>query len=234
MVRKSKAESKLRVLDGKDDSASNEGTRNLTSQTKTSEEEKDEKGLSAKGSTAIEVDIGLDISTAVVGICVLDAKTGKLVLLTHQKLTGFETEYSKADNFDVTWFDKSWKVRKVFIEEAAKKFSPGFSSADTIMTLGRFNGILSYKIYQLTGVVPRMVNVRSARSKLSIKIDYKDKTKNTKTKVFEAVMARNPSFLWITHTAKAGKFKGEVVYDKVNEDRADSWVICRGGQLMGA
>jgi len=229
MVRRTKTTNKLRVLDGEDDLSTDEGSRALAS--KKEEEEGDgQKEVTAPG---LEVDIGLDISTAVVGICVLEVKTGKLVLLDHQKLSDFENEYSKADNFRVLWFDKTWKVRKVFIEEAAKKFSPGFSSADTIMTLGRFNGILSYKIYQLTGLVPKMVNVRSARSKLSIKIDYKDKTKNTKTKVFEAVKDRNPSFSWITHTAKSGKFKGEVVYDKVNEDRADSWVICRGGQLMG-
>jgi hypothetical protein len=181
-----------------------------------------------------EVDIGLDISTSVVGICVLESSSGSLIYLGHVKLTSYDNEYDKADNFDHSWYDASnWNVRRVFIEEAAKRFSPGFSSADTIMTLGRFNGILSYKIYQLTGKKPVMVNVKTARSKLGIKINYSDKTKSTKQKVFEAVRALNPNFSWVTRMAKTGRFKGQLVYDKVNEDRSDAWVICRGGQIMG-
>lgn len=227
MVRKSKPSSGVRVLDRQNDTSSptslqnSGGTKGLQNQ-----EEEAEKEI-------IEVDLGLDISTSVVGVCVLDAASGKMLHLSHQKLTKYTDEYDKADNFDSSWIDLNWKIRKVYIEEAAKKFSPGFSSADTIMTLGRFNGILSYQVYSWTGIKPVMVNVRSARSRLSIKIDYKDKTKDTKTKVFEVVSSRNPSFPWLTHTAKTGKFKGQIVYDKVNQDMADAWVIARGGQLLG-
>ena len=186
----------------------------------------------ATGEVQRLVDIGLDISTSCTGICVLDSKTGQLVKLTHKKLVKFEDEYEKADNFLSDWIDPSWKVRRIYIEEAAKKFTPGFSSADTIMTLGRFNGILSYMVYQLFGVKPIMVNVRSARSKLNIKIDYKDKTSSTKDKVLLIVRTLNPSFPWIIREAKTGQFKGQMIYDKVNEDMCDSWVICRGGMLL--
>ena len=186
----------------------------------------------ATGEVQRLVDIGLDISTSCTGICVLDSKTGQLVKLTHKKLVKFEDEYEKADNFLSDWIDPSWKVRRIYIEEAAKKFTPGFSSADTIMTLGRFNGILSYMVYQLFGVKPIMVNVRSARSKLNIKIDYKDKTSSTKDKVLLHVRTLNPSFPWIIREAKTGQFKGQMIYDKVNEDMADSWIICRGGMLL--
>lgn len=178
------------------------------------------------------VDIGLDISTNCTGICVLDSKTGQLVKLTHKKLVKFDDEYEKADNFLTDWVESSWKVRRIYIEEAAKKFTPGFSSADTIMTLGRFNGIVSYLVYQLFGIKPIMVNVRSARSKLNIKIDYKDKTSTTKDKVFLTVRTRNPDFPWIIREAKSGQFKGQMIYDKVNEDLSDAWVICRGGMLL--
>lgn len=178
------------------------------------------------------VDIAFDISTSCTGICVLDSKTGELVKLTHKKLTKWKDEYEKADNFLSDWIESDWQVRRVYIEEAAKKFTPGFSSADTIMTLGRFNGILSYMVYQLFGVKPIMVNVRSARAKLGIKIDYKDKSISTKDKVFLIVRTLNPDFPWIMHEAKTGKFKGRMVYDKVNEDMCDSWVLCRAGMLL--
>ena len=219
MVRKSNKKGKednLRVLDGDN---------NIP----------DPSPVSSSGETAGEkrlVDLSLDISTSVVGICVLDSKTGELVKLTHKKLVKFEDEYEKADNFLSDWIDPSWKVRRIYIEEAAKKFTPGFSSADTIMTLGRFNGILSYMVYQLFGVKPIMVNVRSARSKLNIKIDYKDKTSSTKDKVFLIVRTLNPNFPWIIREAKTGQFKGQMIYDKVNEDMCDAWVLCRAGMLL--
>ena len=219
MVRKSNKKGKednIRVLDG-DSNISNPST------------------LPTSGETTGEkriVDLGLDISTSVVGICVLDSKTGELVKLTHKKLVKFDDEYEKADNFVSDWVEPDWKVRRIYIEEAAKKFTPGFSSADTIMTLGRFNGILSYMVYKLFDVKPIMVNVRSARSRLNIKIDYKDKTSSTKDKVLLSVRTINPHFPWIIREAKTGQFKGQMIYDKVNEDMADSWVICRGGMLL--
>jgi hypothetical protein len=127
---------------------------------------------------------------------------------------------------------EKYEVRRIFVEEAAKKFSPGFSSAGTIFALASFNGIVSYLAHELFGVKPQMINVRSARKQLGIKINYKDKTKDTKTKVFEAVVGLNPDFPWEQHVAKTGKRKGQTVYGKHNFDMADAWVICRGGQLI--
>lgn len=222
--------SKIRILDGEADSTVAKALPIADPSKK--EGSKEEENNQDQQKTV--VDIGLDISTSTVGICVLESSTGNMLHIGHCQLTKFDNEYDKADNFDTSWLDLAkWTVRKVYIEEAAKMFSPGFSSADTIMTLGRFNGILSYEIYKITKVKPIMVNVRSARSKLGIKVNYSDKTKSTKQKVFDIVKARNPGFPWVSHMAKAGKFKGQTVYDKVNEDRSDAWVICRGGQLLG-
>lgn len=208
----------VRVLDGSDN-LSNTSSISSSGETTTTTEVK-------------EVCVSFDISTSVVGICVLDAKTGDLVKLTHKKLTKWNDEYDKADNFLSDWIDPVWKVKRVYIEEAAKKFTPGFSSADTIMTLGRFNGIISYMIYKWWGIKPIMINVRSARSRLNIKIDYKDKSSSTKDKVFSFVRTLNPDFPWIIREAKSGKFKGQMIYDKVNEDLCDAWVICKGGMLL--
>lgn len=182
--------------------------------------------------TKKEVCIGLDISTSVVGICVLDKATSNLEKLTYVKLSKFKNEYDKADNMDWSWLDPSWTISKVFIEEAAKKFSPGFSSADTIMTLGRFNGIISYETYKRTKIIPEMVNVRSARKVLGIKVNYADKSLSTKEKVLKLVAGLNPTFPWYLRISNAGKFKGQTIYDAVNQDMADAWVICKGGQIL--
>lgn len=133
-----------------------------------------------------------------------------------------------AGAFDLT----NYRANRVFVEEAAMRFSPGFSSAKTLFSLARFNGIVSYLSHELFDVKPKMINVRSARKKLGIKIDYKDKSKDTKTKVFEAVRKLNPTFTWDQHIAKTGKSKGLLVYGKHNFDMADAWVICRGGQIL--
>ena len=229
MVRKSSKGRKtdnLRDVDGGNNISHTSTFSHIRENTETAEKEKNTEENKRL------VELGFDISTSVVGICILDSKTGELVKLTHKKLVKFDDEYEKADNFLTDWVEPDWKVRRIYIEEAAKKFTPGFSSADTIMTLGRFNGIISYLVYKLFGVKPIMVNVRSARSKLNIKIDYKDKTSSTKDKVLLAVRTLNPDFPWIIREAKSGQFKGQMIYDKVNEDMADSWVICRGGMLL--
>lgn len=184
------------------------------------------------------VDLGLDISTSTIGVVLLDNRTGKLekmfaIKLTSTKLKDFYDKVDRAvselvSNIDLAKYD----VQRIYVEEAAKKFTPGFSSAGTLFLLARFNGIISNEARKIFGPRPKMINVRSARKELGIKIDQKDKSKDTKTKVFEAVRALNPKFPWTQHKAKTGRFKGQIVYSKQNQDIADAWVICRGGQII--
>jgi hypothetical protein len=113
-----------------------------------------------------------------------------------------------------------WQIQTVAVEENAKRFAPGLSSADTILTLAKFNGILCYIMYLKFGIEPTYINVRSARAQLGIKINYKDKSKGTKQKVLDHVVNLHPEFPWI--------YKGEGEsrrLTKINEDRCDSWVI---------
>ena len=114
-------------------------------------------------------DLGLDISTSVVGVCLLDA-SGDLVFLDCIKLTSikFETIWDKADEVNavlsVMMFNKN--VRRIFVEENAKRFAVGYSSADTILTLAKFNGIVSYLAQKAFSAPVIDINVNSARSKL--------------------------------------------------------------------
>jgi len=182
------------------------------------------------------VDIGLDISTSIVGLVVLNATTNDLIKMDAIKLT--------SKKYSDTW-DKGTRVEKelarivdlekyvvnhIFVEEAHMKFTPGFSSAKTLFSLACFNGIVSFTAYKLFGVKPKMINVRTARKNLGIKINYKDKSKDTKTKIFEAVKKMNPHFPWAKHVAKGGKKKGQTVWSKHNFDMADAWIICEGGR----
>lgn len=188
--------------------------------------------------TLMLTDLGLDISTNTTGVMLLDSRTGNLEKMFAIKLTGVKQKdfYDKVDfvvnelkcNIDLN----KYRIARVYVEEAAKKFTPGLSSAGTLFLLARFNGIISNEARKMFGVRPKMINVRTARKKLGIKIDQKDKSKNTKTKIFEVVRTLNPSFPWQQHVAKTGRFKGQMVYSKHNQDMADAWIIARGGALI--
>ena len=196
--------------------------------------------------THTEIDLGLDISTSVVGVCFLDHKSGKLVKLGSVKLNTVNCDnlWKKADRFEkeigelLVELGVGVVVSRVFVEANAKMFTPGFSSADTILTLAKFNGICSYIMHNLlkqrsTTPGPIIdVNVVSARSRLGIKIDRKDKTKTTKEKVREQLLLLYPNIPIKTHVAKTGKNKGQTVPDKEMEDVLDAFVIVAGGRVL--
>jgi hypothetical protein len=124
--------------------------------------------------------------------------------------------------------NSNWQIEGIAVEENAKRFTPGFSSADTIITLAKFNGILCYIMFLKYSLKPIYINVRSARAKLGIKINYKDKSKPTKQKVVEHLVAAHPNFPWVYKTSKDGTSR----LVKINEDRADSYVIAEAARLM--
>lgn len=228
MVRSTKPKDSVRVLDRQNDSTI---TENGEAQTLNGE------GPTKKEEEKIVVNIGIDVSTSICGVCVLEHKTGKLISLFPIKLTSSKLEdiWDKAMEFQ-SEFQKAmspkWTVDKIFVEDVAKMFSPGFSSAGTLITLAKMNAIVCLTVYNMFHVKPIYVNVRSARAKLGIKIDTKDKSRSTKEKVLEQVIALQPAFPWIQHLAKSGKNTGKMVYDTCNGDMADSYVAVRGGMLL--
>jgi hypothetical protein len=181
--------------------------------------------------------LGIDISTTCTGTCIIHAETGELIAMHHElmnkvqkKQKVFPTFWSKVDHmkkaFD-EYHDDNWDVKILAIEESAKRFPPGMSSADTIITLAKFNGILCYLLYQKYGVEPSYINVRTARKQLGIKIDYKDKGKTTKQKVLDCIVKRHPEFPWVYRETK-----GEKKLVKINEDRCDAYVMAAAAKKI--
>lgn len=178
------------------------------------------------------VNIGLDISTTCTGITIQESKTGKLLLMKHFLMNNdkkFPDFWSKVDfiNQEIESIcDPNWSIRLVAVEENMKMFAAGRSSADTIMTLAKFNGILCYLFYLKFGVKPTYVNVRTARSTLGLKINYKDKSKSTKQKVLAFISNMHPEFPWEYKIVKGVKS-----LKRINEDMADSYVIAEASRL---
>ena len=111
----------------------------------------------------------------------------------------------------------------VSIEQNLQAFRPGLSSASTINTLARFNGAISFICFDVLNVEPIFINAIKSRSSLGIKIDYKDKTRSTKDKIYEWV-SKQIEFDW--PKSRTGSLK-TCCYDM-----ADSYVIARSAILV--
>ena len=175
--------------------------------------------------------IGLDISTSIIGICFLDSNSD-LVLLDNINLKKTKSMFNKSEIVKNRLIEyknslKFTKNIKISIEEAFQSFSAGFSSAKTLSQLNRFNGIVSYLVYDIFNIEPLYINVNSARKNLQIKIDRKSK-KSTKEQVFEWVKINlNSEFKWPEKILKSGPNKGRVKFDESCYDMSDAFVICK-------
>jgi hypothetical protein len=185
----------------------------------------------------IPVVFGIDISTQCTGICIINAETGELVHMYHEQMNKVKkkkpvlpTFWSKVDHMKKAFdenHNENWDIQIVAVEESAKRFPPGMSSADTIITLSKFNAILCYILYKKYEIEPSYLNVRTARKNLGIKINYKDKSKTTKQKVLNYIVNKHPDFPWVYRTTKDG-----TSLVKINEDRADAYVMAEAARLI--
>ncbi len=166
--------------------------------------------------------LGLDISTSITGATVLDGE-GNIIYCdawdTRNK-NHFPTLYKKADFIKnkLKELDKRFDIGYIYIEQSLQSFRSGFSSAKTLSTLSRFNGIVSWTCWSMFGVEPQMISASSARKSVGVPIKRGD---NAKEKVLQFLLDNEPKFD-IIYT-KYGNPKPE------SYDRADSIVIARAG-----
>ena len=102
--------------------------------------------------------LGLDISTSITGATVVD-KDGKVVFCTAWDMRNkkyFPTLFDKSDFIkDRMWeLDDMFHLEAVYIEQSLQSFRSGFSSAKTLSTLSRFNGIVSWLCYSILDIIP--------------------------------------------------------------------------------
>lgn len=184
--------------------------------------------------------IGLDVSTAVIGITICDLE-GKLVEINSitlpkaSKKFGKPSIYDKADYFKKALASyENYNILHVYIEEPLKN-GPNIN---TTILLAKFNGIVSQIMYETFNVAPIHITVYDAR-----KIFFPEFIVNKKVK---GVMQEVLSFPKDSDTKK-------LVFDKVtwlephvpvilskffnikveNYDRADSYVVTKAGLFSG-
>ena len=89
--------------------------------------------------------LGLDVSTSFVGAPELDYDGTRICCEAWdlRKVKGFfKKSQAVSDNLNLLYI--KYSIKKVFIEESLQAFRPGFSSANTLMTLAKFNGTVSW------------------------------------------------------------------------------------------
>jgi hypothetical protein len=175
--------------------------------------------------------LGLDISTSCTGVCFLD-EAGNISLMTHIKYPPKFNLWEKAD-FTLSFLEKvvednDLNVSDFFVEESLQKFRPGLSSAKTLTTLSKFNGIVCYLTRRVFGLDPGPINVNTARKTVGLKIPRGSNSKQ----IVHAWVSRETSFDWPTKILRGGPRKGQEVLIDACYDMADAYLIARAGQNL--
>ena len=169
--------------------------------------------------------LGLDISTSCTGWCLIDEGSHTLVEMGYINLSKVRDFFQKAElvRASLITLNDTHKISKIVIEENLQAFRPGFSSAKTLMTLARFNGIISYICDRDLEKSPEFINVNIARKSVGLKID-RHLQLTTKEQIFEWVNNR-VDYTWPTKILKSGPRKGKEVFEPGCYDMADAYVI---------
>ncbi len=187
------------------------------------------------------VTIGLDVSTSVTGICVVrndvlpDDKGSNIVIIDHIELKGCDTIWDKADLIKsefksiiqrILADDPINVVSCVAVEAALMGFRPGMSSAATISTLQKFNGIVSYIARDVFHIDPKYIAAAHARKVCGVKLQKTSKCgKSGKQQVFEHMMSNDLSH--VKWPAKKNGNPKDWAYDAT-----DAYVIARAGSVL--
>lgn len=166
--------------------------------------------------------LGLDISTSITGFTVLH-EDGTILHNEMIDLRKLDSMFEKAERVKNRLIEIKhlYNVNKVFIEQSLNAFRPGLSSAQVILTLGKFNGIVSWICYEVFNIEPEYIGASSARKKLDIKVE---RGENAKEIVLKKILELEKEFK-VEYTAHGNPKPGTY-------DRADSYVIAKAGYIL--
>lgn len=162
--------------------------------------------------------LGLDLSTVVCGICMLD-HAGAVFASDFLEFKGTNL-YQKLDALEARL--SVGQFSHIFIEEPLKRMSRRRSTANTICLLQRWNGMVSGMLYKRFGIEPQLLDAQASRRKLGIVLPWKMDRKQCKDLILAHVQREAPQLgLW--ETKRTGRPK-DYCYDM-----ADAYVIAKAG-----
>tara|TARA_B100000131_G_C18115093_1_gene610980 strand:+ start:1977 stop:2558 length:582 start_codon:yes stop_codon:yes gene_type:complete len=181
--------------------------------------------------------LGVDVSTSITGFAIVADNV--LVYYDSIDLRKYKNIFQKTvaikekilDIFEMYQLDNEvppWPkpmnddlIEHIYIEQSLHMFMGGKSSAKTLSLLTRFNGIVSWLLFELFEIEPKFIGASSARKQVGIKVPRGQKAKQV---VLEKLLDTEPTFK-IEYTSK-GNPKPE------SYDRADAIVVARAGYLL--
>ena len=165
--------------------------------------------------------LGIDVSTSITGFAIID-KDGKILFSEASDLRRDKTFFSKCLTIRTKILDileaYSDKVEHIYIEQPFTFFNSEGSSGKTMAALQRFNGVVSWMVYECFEIEPQYLGATQARKLVGIKVPRGEKAKKV---VMEHLLATEPDFK-IEYTHKGNPKPQEF-------DRADALVIARAG-----
>jgi len=184
----------------------------------------------------MSVILGLDVSTSCTGFCVIEsgASAGDHYMLDRIEFKKCKTLWEKTDvvqrAFKVISAELSAQyhicIDRVVVEEPLMGFRAGMSSAQTISTLIRFNGITSYIARDVFGVDPEYIGAAHARKLCGVKLQKTAIGGPQKEQVFSYMSEHDlHDVKWpVTKTGK------QVLWSR---DATDAYVIARAAAICG-
>tara|TARA_R110002110_G_scaffold289167_3_gene503460 strand:+ start:1131 stop:1664 length:534 start_codon:yes stop_codon:yes gene_type:complete len=169
--------------------------------------------------------LGLDISTSVTGVALID-NDGSYVTTVSWNTKKPKELFEKAKIIHQLASDlkaeiEHKKLDKIYIEQPLMFLSSGMSSAATITKLAKFNGMVSWLVYEVFGITPEYIGVTTARKSCGIKVPRGKKGKDC---VMSFLLDNEPKFT-VEYT-RNGNPRPEAF------DRADALVIAKAGHLL--
>tara|TARA_Y100001938_G_C7983324_1_gene375563 strand:+ start:301 stop:861 length:561 start_codon:yes stop_codon:yes gene_type:complete len=179
--------------------------------------------------------LGVDISTSITGFAIV--AEGQLVYYDSIDLRKYKNVFDKTiaikekildlyemyqlnndDTSSAGFGDSKFPIEHIYIEQPFTFFNSGGSSAKTMATLQKFNGIVSWLFFEIFEIRPEYIGATSARKQIGIKVPRGQKAKQV---VLEHLLKTEPAFK-VQYT-KHGNPKPE------SYDRADAIVIAKAG-----
>jgi hypothetical protein len=179
--------------------------------------------------------LGVDVSTSITGFAVvadeqlvyydsIDLRKYKNVfdktIAIKEKILDLYEMYqlNNDDSSSAGFGDSKFPIEHIYVEQPFTFFNSGGSSGKTMAALQRFNGIVSWLLFEIFELRPEYIGATSARKEVGIKVPRGKKAKQV---VLEHLLETEPAFN-IEYT-KHGNPRPE------SYDRADAIVIAKAG-----
>lgn len=177
--------------------------------------------------------LGVDISTSITGFAVV--AEGQLVYYDSIDLRKYKNVFDKTiaikekilDLYEMyqlnnddhpDWGVSKFPIQHIYVEQPFTFFNSGGSSGKTMAALQRFNGIVSWLLFEVFEIRPEYIGATSARKQVGVKVPRGQKAKQV---VLEHLLDTEPAFK-VEYT-RYGNPKPE------SYDRADAIIVAKAG-----